>query len=411
MSKVMVTFHSAIVKFIVTLGLCLSKPQVNHLITIMHGIILTEGRKTMTQIRNHSGKDRDLSCMTRFLKESPWCANRVQRRRMEHLMNSIRRARHTQDDHRPIIFLIVDDTGCHKDNSTRKMEALDFHFSHSEGKSVWSHCLVTTHVVAEGYSFAWDFRPYFRKEYCEKNHRSFKSKNDLAMEMIKMFPASDEEQVYVLMDSWYTSKKLIDACNAKGFHVIGAVKSNRKIRPNGIEVSMAEFAGQYIRNPDLRSVTVKGKGKFRMYEYEGPISEIENAKVLLSWEKKFRQDQKPFCILCTDLTLDVVTILEYYNVRWEIETGYRYFKELLGFDQYQLLSFKAIERYWAIQYLVQNFLEFQRFEWSKTKPLTLGDAVRRIRSEMLGQLVMYAYQEGLASTPLKLVLKTLKLIA
>lgn len=102
----------------------------------------------------------------------------------------------------------------------------------------------------------------------------------------------------------------------KGFHVIGAVKSNRKIRPNGIEVSIVEFAGQYIRNPDLRSVTVKGKGKFRMYEYAGPLSDIENAKVLLSWEKKFRQDQKPFCILCKDLTLDVVTIQEYYNVRW-----------------------------------------------------------------------------------------------
>jgi IS4 transposase len=39
-----------------------------------------------------------------------------------------------------------------------------------------------------------------------------------------------------------------------------------------------------------------------------------------------------FCILCTDCSLDLVRILSYYNVRWNIETGYRYFKELLGFD-------------------------------------------------------------------------------
>ena len=144
--------------------------------------------------------------------------------------------------------------------------------------------------------------------------------------------ASDEEQIYVLLDSWYTSEKLVDACNANAFLVvIGGVKSNRKIYPTGMGISMNEFAGQYIQNPDLRSVTAKGKGKYRIYEYEGPISDIENAKVLLSWEKKFSQDQKPFCILCTDISLDVVTILEYYNVRWEIETGYRYFKELLGF--------------------------------------------------------------------------------
>lgn len=411
MSKVMVTFYSAIVKFVLSLSLCLSKPQLKHLISIMHGIILAEGRKTITQIRNHSGKTCDLSCMTRFLKESPWCANRVQRRRMDHLMASIRRSRKKQGDDRSVIFLIVDDSGCHKDRSTKRMEALDFHFSHTEGKSVWSHCLVTAHIVAEGYSFAWDFRPYSRKGYCEENHLPFKSKNDLAMEMINAFPANDEEQVYVLMDSWYTSKKLVDTCNAKGFHVIGAVKSNRKIRPTGIEVPMSEFADRYIQDPDLRSVTVKDKGRFRVYVYEGSISDIENAKVLLSWEKKFSQDKTPFCLLCTDTTLDVVTILEYYNIRWEIETGYRYFKELLGFDQYQMLSFKAIERYWTIQFLVQNFLELQRYEWSKESTVTLGDTVRRIRSEMLGQLVVYVYQEGLANTPLKQVLRSLKLIA
>ncbi|WP_053366280.1 hypothetical protein [Bacillus sp. FJAT-27245] len=67
----MVSFYSAIVNFVVSLGLCLSKPQFNHLVSIMHGIILAEGRKTITQIREHTGKNRDLSSMTRFLKESP----------------------------------------------------------------------------------------------------------------------------------------------------------------------------------------------------------------------------------------------------------------------------------------------------------------------------------------------------
>jgi SRSO17 transposase len=408
---VMVSFYSAIVKFVVALGISLSKPQFHHLISIMHGIILAEGRKTITQIREHTGKDRDLSTMTRFLKESPWCANRVQRRRMEHLMRTIRRAREKEGDTRPIIFLIIDDTGCRKDVSTRKMEGLDFHFSHTEGKSVWSHCLVTSHIVAEGYSAAWDFRPYFRREHCEKQSLPFKSKNDLAVEMINAFPANGDEQVYVLMDSWYTSKKLVDACLAKGFHVIGAVKSNRLICPAGIQVSISEFANRHIEDSDLHSVTMKDKGRLRIYTYEGSVSDIENAKVLLSWEQVFYKEKKPFSILSTDISLDVVTILEYYNIRWEIETAYRYFKEMMGFDHYQLLSLKAIHRYWAIQYLTQNFLEIQRVGWSKEAPITFGEAVRKIRSDMFGQLVVYVYQEGWANTPLDKVLKTLKLIA
>ncbi|WP_180954596.1 transposase [Bacillus sp. V5-8f] len=126
-----------------------------------------------------------------------------------------------------------------------------------------SHCLVTAHVVAEGYSFSWDYRPYFRKAYYEQLGIPFKSKNDLAIEMVQSFPANEEEQVYVLMDSWYTSRKLVNFCNAKGFHVIGAVKSNPKINPIGIQGTMAEFANRYIQNDDLPSVTVKDKGKFR----------------------------------------------------------------------------------------------------------------------------------------------------
>ncbi|QWU13226.1 Transposase DDE domain-containing protein [Paenibacillus sophorae] len=63
-------------------------------------------------------------------------------------------------------------------------------------------------------------------------------------------------------------------------------------------------------------------------------------------------------MLCTDPSLDFVTILRYYRPRWHIETGYRYFKELLGFDQYQLLSFHGIRRYWAIQFLTQNLKSY-----------------------------------------------------
>ncbi|WP_053366279.1 transposase [Bacillus sp. FJAT-27245] len=192
-------------------------------------------------------------------------------------MAAIRRARKKAGDTRPIIFLIFDDTGCRKDISTRKMEGLDFHFSHTEGKSVWSHCLVTSHIVAEGYSAAWDFRPYFWKGQCEKQGLPFKSKADLAREMIEAFPATEEEQVYVLMDSWYTSKNLIDSCLAKCFHVIGAVKSNRKICPAGFRVSLSEFASRHIENSDLHSVTKKDKGRFRIFAYEGPVSDIENA--------------------------------------------------------------------------------------------------------------------------------------
>lgn len=405
----MVTFYSHIVKFIFALQLGFTKPQMNHLVTLIHGVILCEGRKTMTQIRRSTNEYRDLSCITRFLKESPWNADHLNHQRTRFITNQIRQLCSDQEE-KAVTFLIIDDSQCQKEVSTRHMEGLDFHFSHTEGKSVWSHCVVTSHVVTEHFSFAWDFRPYFRERYCEDHGLSFKSKNDLAVELIQSYPASNDEQVYVLVDSWYTSRKLLDACLQKGFHVIGAFRSNRKLYPAGIGIKANQFAAEYIQSQDLHSVTVDDH-TYKIYLYEGQLSDMNHVKVLLSWEDEFDADQTPFCILCTDDDLDLVTIQRYYAVRWKIETGYRYFKDLLGFDQYQLHSCKAIHRYWSIQFMVYNYLEWQRYVWSDRSTMTLGDVVRRIRKEHLGQLVVYVYEQALNEKPLAEVLDTLNIAA
>lgn len=404
----MVTFYSHIVNFILALQLQISKPQMTHLLTFIHGIILTDGRINVSQIRRSTNEIRDLSCMTRFLNESPWCPNRVTRRRLQFVINKIKRSRTKAGDSRPIVFFIIDDTQCKKERSTKRMEGLDNHFSHSDGKTIWSHCVVTAHVVSENNSFAWDFRSYFREPYCLEEGTSFKSKNDLAIELINSYPVSDDELVYVLVDSWYTSKKLIESCYQKGFHLIGGLRTNRKIYPIGTGIKISEFASTYLESTDLRPVTVDGH-TYKIYTYEGNLSDTEYAKVLLSWENKFDSNKTPFCLLCTDSSLNLVTILSYYNVRWNIETGYRYFKELLGFDEYQLLSHKGIERFWCIEFLTYNYLEYQRQEWQQELPLTIGDVVRRIRKDHLGQFVVYAYEQALSKKPLMDVLKDLKL--
>lgn len=64
---------------------------------------------------------------------------------------------------------------------------------------------------------------------------------------------------------------------------------------------MADFAAQYIRKSDLRSVTVESQGTYQVYEYECPLSKMENVKALLSWKDEYADSSKPqFCLLCTD---------------------------------------------------------------------------------------------------------------
>lgn len=134
-----------------------------HLLSLVHGIILCAGRKNITQIRNAVRQDGDLSDSTHFLNHAPWCANRMQRRRMKFMIQKLRKQRIKKGDSRHLVFIIINDTNSKKDKFTQKMEALEFHYSHEDGKSMWSHNVVTSHVISDSHSFPWDFRTYFRK--------------------------------------------------------------------------------------------------------------------------------------------------------------------------------------------------------------------------------------------------------
>lgn len=96
---------------------------------------------------------------------------------------------------------------------------------------------------------------------------------------------------------------------------------------------------------------------------------MENVKaLLLSWEDGYAASSKPqACLLIS------AWISSPFNMSARTsKPATAIFKKLLGFDQYQLLSFKGIQRFWAIQFLTQNFLESQRQDWIKRdKRLTL----------------------------------------
>ncbi|MBC2578775.1 hypothetical protein [Clostridium sp. DJ247] len=112
---------------------------------------------------------------------------------------------------------------------------------------------------------------------------------------------SNYEKVYCLMDSWYTNSKLIEASLSRGYHLIGVVKSNRKISPLGISLQLSEFE-KYITPNTLDLVTVKGKD-YRVYTYEGNIAKFPNAKVLICYEVNRGTYKSPVYLMSTDILI------------------------------------------------------------------------------------------------------------
>jgi len=108
------------------------------------------------------------------------------------------------------VFLMIDDTICQKTKPSLQakspIEGCDHHFSHTEGKFVWGHQVVWMMIRCAHRAFPYAFARY--------DKTSGISKIALARQMIQSLHGWNH-RVYVLFDSWHTSKSLIEVCLTK----------------------------------------------------------------------------------------------------------------------------------------------------------------------------------------------------
>ena len=95
----------------------------------------------------------------------------------------------------------------------------------------------------------------------------------------------------------------------------------------------------------------------------------------------------------TDLDADMKTLLAHIAQRWDIEQLFADVKELLGLDQYQVMSHTSIRRFWVLIMLAYAFLDQQRdlLQQQFQQHVTIGDAWRQTQQRhyqhLLGWIV------------------------
>ena len=245
------------------------------------------------------------------------------------------------------------------------------------------------HTFTQAFPFA--FRLY------DKTAR--RSKIDLAIEMLSSLKGKLAQPVYVLMDSWYPSQALIEACLKQGFHVIAMLKANRMLYPKDIAIQAKEFA-RYIEPNDTRLVTV-GKERYRVYRYEGAIHGLDDSVVLLTWkaDKPMTSDHL-HVILSTDRELNDEDVLRYYAERWTIECFFQQAKDQLKLDGYRVRHVRAVKRYGIVVLLacVYSIAESQQ-------DLSVG--LELLRSQKGHSVVEFIYDAAKQNIPIDVIKKQL----
>ena len=151
------------------------------------------------------------------------------------------------------VFFSVDDTLISKTCKREKIEGISKQYSHVTGKYEWCHTLVSMQAKCRNLSLPLDFKIYQTEESCVEKNIKFLSKNDLVIDLLKYISFSKTNPIYLLMDSWYSSAKLIMASLKKGIYAITPLKSNRIIYPDGIGINIKSFA-KSIDKKDLNLV-------------------------------------------------------------------------------------------------------------------------------------------------------------
>jgi len=166
----------------------------------------------------------------------------------------------------------------------------------------------------------------------------------------------------VLFDSWYASKKLIKFCRKQKWHVICAIKSNRRIN----KVGMSQH-NQTLRHRPYERITLEAVDEHRKAPryytrfIKGYLEDFaEPVHAIIS--KTRPGDKFPKYFVCTDLSLSVQQALRYYQKRWSVEVDNLYLKNALGLGDFRLQSFEAIEKWFAVVVLAINYLQY-RMRW------------------------------------------------
>ena len=97
----------------------------------------------------------------------------------------------------------------------------------------------------------------------------------------------------------------------------------------------------------------------------------------------------------SDLQADVQTLVAHGAARWSIEVLFADGKELLGLDQYQVMSTAAIVRFWTLAWAAFCFLEEEqaRLRAEQMGHVTLGEARRAVQRRQWQEVITSLYQE------------------
>jgi SRSO17 transposase len=299
-----------------------SKRQFTSLLFILH-LLLASERK---QLSCAEGKSE--SAFSRFLGIYKWDPEAVNEARIQEHWAEVEIYMQQYHLRHLILRLILDDTVVPKSGTA--FDRLGVHYSSTLDKTVRGHCFVVLYARMGPFRFPVAYRWYLNEVYCPEAGMEFKTKPQLALEMLKKFtfPATLRvSSLELLVDGGYAEKDILHYADSEGWYFYARLTSNRNLE-------------------EIQFVGVGGK------KYGKPLSQVKSGEIVtpsyLGQKVKVvrqRGEKGPRYLMTNCLTASNSKVRKRAKLRWEVEVFFRRSKQHLGFGDYRVRRWQAIEKY------------------------------------------------------------------
>ena len=258
--------------------------------------------------------------------------------------------------------LAVDDTACPKPYA-ENTEGAQVQYCSTLGREENCNVAVASCFVSNAKHVPVDFKPYLPMKTTQPEY--FKSKLDLAKELIDEALSQNMSFSSIVVDSWYTSTDLIEFVNSKNIPLVAEVKINRSIfithpqtkqwrylRGDQIIPLIKELLPHKLKSVSIPQSDAPDKKVFT-YSFQSKLKDCSTpVKVIFVFDKWSEHDDKNTHILITtDLNMSTQNAIRTYLLRWGIEEAFRELKDAFCFDQYQVRHQEQIQRHWVMSFL------------------------------------------------------------
>tara|TARA_Y100000310_G_C20565100_1_gene755091 strand:+ start:90 stop:1265 length:1176 start_codon:yes stop_codon:yes gene_type:complete len=343
-----------------------TKGGFRHVTQYINGLI-TLNKKTIKKISEASVEEKHHSALNRVLSESKFKQTELEDRYLKKI-DYLTRGYETS--------LLLDDTLVKREG--KKVEETQSHKVHSgDDDYLLGHQFFTSVIYTSVLQL-----PLFPILYSKNTD----SKIQMALDLFDRVNLKVDLDT-VIMDSWYSDKKLINKIITKKVKVVCAIKTNRSISMKEGEWEPLLDFSKKVKGKEF-AVTYANNKKYKTANFTPKLKGIPKVKMIISyeWNKKQKQWNGPRHFISTKIQDTSEKIIREYSIRWFIETFHRDIKQNLGFAKTYLRKKEGIVRHAIFTTLAYAILKL--FMFFRGINITVGECCNHIQNIGMDDFLM-----------------------